>query len=138
MMDVYNGVATLDDNGEASVQMPDYFQALNQNYRYQLTAIGAAMPNLHVSQKIQDNAFKIAGGVAGQEVSWEVTGVRHDPYANDHRIPVEQTKPADEQGTYLYPKGYDQSPSKGVENLFRLSPASSSPSAPAAAEAPSN
>lgn len=109
VQNVYNGIVTLDENGEATVILPAYFSALNAGpFRYQLTAIGAPMPNLHIAQEIQDNTFKIAGGVPGKKVSWEVTAIRNDPYLRDHPVQAEVDKPADEQGTYLYPGGYGQ------------------------------
>jgi len=43
-----------------------------------------------------------------------VTGIRHDPWADAHRIPVEQVKPDDEQGTYLVPEVYGQPRSKAL------------------------
>src|SRR5205807_2638407 len=92
MMDIYNGNATLNDKGEAVVEMPAYFQALTDDFRYQLTAVGAPGPNLYVAEKLKDNHFKIAGGTPGGEVSWQVTGVRHDPYAEQNRVPTEQDK----------------------------------------------
>ncbi len=116
MMNVYNGNVTLDDNGKAVVTMPDWFQALNQDFRYQLTAIGGPGPNLYVAEKMKDNQFRIAGGEPGMEVSWLVTGIRHDPYAEAHRVQVVVDKPADEQGTYLFPSLYDQPTSKGLQS----------------------
>jgi hypothetical protein len=103
MMDVYNGMARLDAKGEAWVALPDYFEALNGDFRYQLTAIGAPAPRLHVAREVTQNRFKIAGGRPGGKVSWQVTGIRHDAYANAHRIPVTEEKPVAEQGTYLHP-----------------------------------
>jgi hypothetical protein len=94
MMNIYNGMATLDENGQAWVELPDWFEALNMDFRYQLTPIGAGMPELHIADEIQDNHFRIAGGMAGLRVSWQVTGIRHDTYAEAHRIPVEEDKPA--------------------------------------------
>jgi hypothetical protein len=114
MMNVYNGNVTLDANGEAWVQMPEWFDALNRDFRYQLTAIGAPGPNLYVAQKMSTNRFKIAGGSPELEVSWQVTGIRQDPYANAHRIPVEQDKPANEKGKYLHPTEWGQPPSSGI------------------------
>jgi hypothetical protein len=114
MMNIYNGNVTLDANGEAVVEMPAYFQALNRDFRYQLTAIGAPGPNLYIAQKIENNRFRIAGGTPAMEVSWLVTGIRQDPWANENRIPVEEPKPADERGTYLYPEGYGQPESRGL------------------------
>ncbi len=77
---IYNGIITLDQQGDAVVQLPDYFDALNTSVRYQLKPIGASMPNLYVSVLETNNQFSIAGGVAGGQVSWQVTGIRHDPY----------------------------------------------------------
>jgi hypothetical protein len=109
VQNVYNGVVTLDASGEAVVTLPAYFSALNAGpFRYQLTPIGAPMPNLHIAQEIQGNAFRIAGGVPGKKVSWEVTAVRNDPYVRDHPVQAEVDKPAGERGTYLYPEGYGQ------------------------------
>jgi hypothetical protein len=41
-----------------------------------------------------------------------VTGVRHDAYANVHRIKVVERKPAAAQGHYLQPGLYGQPRSK--------------------------
>jgi hypothetical protein len=114
MMNVYNGNVLLDAGGEAWVELPDWFEALNGEFRYQLTAIGAPSPNLHIAQKITGNRFKIAGGTPGLEVSWQVTGVRHDPYADAHRIPVEQYKSQEERGKYLHPAELGQSAASGI------------------------
>ena len=114
MKNLYDGLVVLDDAGAATVILSDWFEALNGgeefqgDYRYQLTPIGAAMPNLHIAQEIEGNAFRIAGGVPGMKVSWLLTGIRHDPYAEANRIAVEQVKPADELGTYLHPELYGQ------------------------------
>jgi hypothetical protein len=91
MMNIYNGNVVLDENGEAWVQLPDWFEALNMDFRYQLTCVGGFAP-VYVSQKITDNGFGIAGGAEGLEVSWQVTGVRQDDFANTHRIQVEIDK----------------------------------------------
>jgi hypothetical protein len=62
----------------AQRSVPDWFGALNKEYRYQLTAMGAPGPNLYVSQKVENNRFSIAGGSMGMQVSWQVTGIRED------------------------------------------------------------
>ena len=103
MINVYNGNVQLDGNGEAIVKLPSYFQALNKNFRYQLTPLGNAAPNLHVAEGVSNNAFKIAGGVPGIEVSWQITGVRNDAYAMRHRIIPEVEKEANNRGKYLHP-----------------------------------
>jgi hypothetical protein len=104
MMNIYNGVIVLDSKGEAYVTLPDYFQALNSDFRYQLTAMGAPGPNLYVAEEISGNHFKVSGGKPGGKVSWQVTGVRQDAYAKAHRIRVEEDKPAREKGHYLHPE----------------------------------
>ncbi len=126
VQNVYNGVATLDARGEALVALPEYFAALNAGpFRYQLTPIGAPMPNLYIAEEIQGDRFKIAGGVPGKKVSWEVTAIRNDPYLRDHPASVEVDKPTHEKGTYIYPEGYGQPEELGVDLRFgRERPAS--------------
>jgi hypothetical protein len=114
MMNIYNGIVTLDAHGAATVEMPEWFEALNRDFRYQLTAIGAPGPKLYVAGEIVGNHFKIAGGKKGQRVSWQVTGIRQDAWANAHRIPTEEVKPADEQGKYLHPELFGAGPEKAV------------------------
>jgi len=114
MMNVYNGNVLLDSAGEAWVTMPEWFDALNRDFRYQLTPIGAPGPNLYIAEKMQDNRFKIAGGTAGMEVSWLVTGVRQDRWAEANRIPVEERKSDRERGHYLHPTAHGQPESRGL------------------------
>ncbi|MBL7153697.1 MAG: hypothetical protein ISS79_08260 [Phycisphaerae bacterium] len=115
MMNVYNGNAVLDESGQASVGLPAYFEALNRDFRYQLTAIGAPGPNLYVAKKISKNRFRIAGGKPGMEVSWQVTGVRKDPYAVANRIGVEEDKAPEDRGYYLHPTAYGLPQERGIE-----------------------
>jgi len=98
MMNVYNGNVTLDANGRAEVTLPGWFEALNRDFRYQLTPIGGPGPDLYIAKEIRGNRFSIAGGRPGLRVSWMVTGIRHDRYADEHRIPVEEDKPPAEKG----------------------------------------
>ena len=114
MMNVYNGIAQLDAQGTAVVQLPAYFEALNQDFRYQLTAVDAPGPNLYVAQKVRDNAFRIAGGAPGAEVSWQVTGIRHDKSALAHPLVPEVAKEAANRGQYLSPTAYGLPASRGI------------------------
>jgi hypothetical protein len=130
MKNVYDGVVVLDDKGEAVVDLPDWFSALNKDFRYQLTAIGVPGPNLYIAEEISGaestssnyyynkSKFKIAGGMSGMKVSWQVTGIRKDPWANANRIQVEEDKPAKEQGYYIYPDLYGQPEEKGISHLL--------------------
>jgi hypothetical protein len=104
MKNVYDGVAALDGAGEAWIELPEWFEALNRDFRYQLTPLGAPGPNLYIADEISGNRFRIAGGEPGMRVSWLVTGIRHDPYAEAHRIPVDEAKSGREQGRYLNPE----------------------------------
>jgi hypothetical protein len=101
MKNVYDGLVVLDEKGEATVELPAYFEALNRDFRYQLTCIGGAAL-VYVSKEIHDNRFSIAGGKPGLKVSWQVTGIRHDAWANSHRIQVEVEKNPNEKGKLLY------------------------------------
>ena len=115
MMNVYNGNVILNDDGEAVVELPEYFSALNRDFRYQLTAIGAPGPNLYVANKISGNQFTIAGGEPGMEVSWQVTGIRKDPYAEANRIQVEVEKASQDKGKYLHPQAYGLSAEYAID-----------------------
>jgi len=115
MMNVYNGNVTLDANGEAWIDLSTYFEALNRDFRYQLTPIGGPGPNLYIAEEVENNRFQIAGGAPGLRVSWQVTGIRQDPYARANPVVVEQEKPAEERGTYLFPEGYGHHRSRGVD-----------------------
>ncbi len=89
MLNVYNGSIVLDANGTAVVNLPDYFEALNTNFRYQLTPVGMPAPDLHIASEITNNQFTIAGGPPNLQVSWEVTGVRNDAWARTNPLEVE-------------------------------------------------
>jgi len=113
MMNIYNGNVILDGQGEAWVELPNWFEALNKEYRYQLTCIGGHA-DVYIDQEIDNNRFKIAGGHAGLKVSWQVTGIRRDAYAEANRLHVEEYKEPDEQGTYLHPKAFGLGIERGV------------------------
>jgi hypothetical protein len=122
---VYDGVGTADSAGELVVQLPAYFEALNSDFRYQLTAVGKAAPALHLKQKISQNQFIIAGAAPGQEICWQVTGIRSDPAAKLHPFVPEQDKPAHEKGLYHCPEAY------GRPEEERIGPRVEAPAVPA-------
>jgi hypothetical protein len=127
---LYRGTVTLDAQGEAWVQLPDYFEAINRDASYHLTPIGAAMPNLHVAVEIQGNRFKIAGGAPFKKVSWEVKAVRNDPWVQQYGYQTEQEKPKEYQGLYLHPELYGQPKERGVFYMLRAEPAYQLPAEP--------
>jgi len=102
MKNIYDGVAVLDANGEATVELPAWFAALNRDVRYQLTCIGDYAP-IYIARKMQDNCFTIAGGKPEMEVSWQVTGIRQDAWACVNRLCTEEEKPPAEQSHSLHP-----------------------------------
>ena len=103
MMNIYNGNVITDADGYATVTLPEWFEALNRDFRYQLTVIGQFAQAI-VDREVADNSFVIRTNLGNVEVSWQVTGIRQDAWANAHRVPVEEDKPAEELGTYLAPE----------------------------------
>jgi hypothetical protein len=113
MMNIYNGNVTTDAQGNAIVTMPDWFEALNRDFRYQLTVIGTFAQAI-IAAEIANGKFSIKTDKPNVKVSWQVTGVRHDAWANAHRIPVEQLKPEKERGSYLHPELYGAPAEKSI------------------------
>ncbi len=118
MMNLSNGNCVLDADGRATVDLPDYFEALNRDFRYQLTAIGGPAL-LYIAEKVADNQFVIGSNAPGIEVSWQVTVIRKDAYAQVHPIIVEEEKSQEERGTYLAPLEHGQPESMGVDAARR-------------------
>ena len=115
VLNYYRGNATFDANGEAVVELPDYFDGINRNFSYQLTPVGAYMP-LFIKEKVQGNQFVIAGGTAGMEVSWGLVAERNDPYLQqypDQRQVIIEKRDGD-KGKYLMPALYGEDESKGI------------------------
>jgi len=105
MLNVYSGNVTTNANGEAIVQLPDYFESLNKDFRYQLTVIGSFAQAI-IKEKISNNQFLVATSEPDIEVSWQVTGVRHDAFAESHPVTVESEKTAEEKGYYINPEAF--------------------------------
>ena len=110
MKNVYDGVVTLDSDGQRTVELPQWVGTLNKDFRYQLTPIGAPAPTRHIAAEISTNRFTIAGGAPGMKVSWQVTGIRRDAWAQANPVTVEVDKPSHERGFYLHPDLYGQPP----------------------------
>jgi trimeric autotransporter adhesin len=121
MMNIYNGNITTDASGVATVEMPAWFEALNQDFRYQLTTIGQRS-DAWIDTEITGNKFTIRTDKPNVKVSWQVTGVRHDAYAVAHRTRVEEAKPASEQGHYLHPELFGASDDQRVTHVFAPAP----------------
>lgn len=117
MMNVYNGNVTTNVKGFATVTLPDYFQALNRSFRYQLTIVGTRGWRARVVKEIAKNRFTIQTDEPGVKVSWQVTGVRQDRWANENRIKVIESKNAADRGQYLNPELFNKPRSASVVDL---------------------
>ncbi len=105
MKNMYDGVVVTDANGDAIVPLPEWFEALNRDFRYQLTVIGQFAQAI-VTGEVASHQFSIKTDKPGVKVSWQVTGIRQDAWANAHRTPVEEEKNARDRGHYLHPELY--------------------------------
>jgi hypothetical protein len=130
MMNVYNGNATTDATGYAKIALPDWFEALNKDFRYQLTVMddadSADFVQAKVVKKIQDNRFKIRTSQPNVEVSWQVTGIRQDAWAKAHPNVVEKEKSEGDRGKYLTPEVYGQPKEMGIDYRPEMEPSSAS------------
>jgi len=83
VLNMYSGNVTTDNNGKAIVKLPQYFELINIDFRYQLTVIGEFAQAI-VSKKIENNTFEIKTDKPNIEVSWQVTAKRNDKYLREH------------------------------------------------------
>jgi hypothetical protein len=112
-LNVYRGNVRLDERGEAWVELPAYYERINRDETYQLTAVGGPGPGLYVAERVKGNRFRIAGGSAGLEVSWSVVGVRNDLWVRSQGMRDEVDKPLEMRGKYVHPWLYGQGPERG-------------------------
>ena len=113
VLDVYSGNVVTDANGDATVRLPPWFEALNKDLRYQLTVIGTFAQAM-VAKEVDGNRFAIKTSAPAVKVSWQVTGVRSDAAMRQHPLEVEQDKPAIERGTYLTPAAFGEPEERGA------------------------
>jgi hypothetical protein len=121
MMNVYNGNVVTDGGGNATVTLPEWFEALNRDYRYQLTTIGQPA-HAWIAAEILNNRFTIRTDKPNVKVSWQVTGIRQDAWANAHRIPVEVQKAQADQGHYLHPELFEHAGEPNIPQLHHPLP----------------
>jgi len=114
MMNIYNGNVVTDANGDAVVPLPEWFETLNRDFRYQLTVIGQFAQAI-VTGEVANHQFSLKTDKPEVKVSWQVTGIRQDAWANAHRIPVEEEKNARERGHYIHPELYGASEEAGIQ-----------------------
>lgn len=116
VLNLYRGVNTLDANGNATIEMPDYFESINTNYSYNLTAIGSSAPGLYVKEEISNGKFVISGGNPNMKVSWTVYAQRNDEYIKKYpgASQVEVEKRDGSKGKYLMPELFSQPKEKSI------------------------
>jgi hypothetical protein len=115
VLNIYRGIEAFDANGKATVALPSYYNSINKNASYQLTPVGASMPNLYIESEVTEGVFVIAGGIPGNKVSWQLTAERNDPYLKQN--PEERNVELDKglnRGKYFMPELYNQPKEKGI------------------------
>jgi len=119
VLNVYRGTAVLNQNGEATVQLPDYFDLINIDFSYHLTPIGMPAPGLFIKREVEERTFDISGGAPGQKVSWTLYAQRNDPFLQMHpgSKEVEPMKREGERGTYMRPELYGKPSQKKLTPL---------------------
>jgi trimeric autotransporter adhesin len=126
MMNIYNGNVTTDGSGTAIVSMPAWFEALNTDFRYQLTTIGQPA-QAWIAAEIANGSFTIKTSKSGVKVSWQVTGIRQDAWANAHRIQVEVDKSSKDQGHYIHPERFGHEGEPSIAQIHHPRPTVSAP-----------
>jgi hypothetical protein len=117
MMNIYNGNATTDSDGNSTITLPEWFEVLNKDFRYQLTVVGEEFAQVRISQEISNNQFRIKTDKPNIKISWQVTGIRNDLYAKTNPIIVEQEKEEFAKGKFLSPELYGQPKEMGIHNV---------------------
>ncbi len=121
-----NADPVADDNGYATVVLPDWFGALNRYFRYQLTVIGGFAQAVVVDE-ILDNRFVIMTDKPHTRASWQVTGIRQDPFANTNRIQIEVDKRSEERGLFVHPDAFRKPAEQGIDFNSHQPPQLASP-----------
>ena len=114
VINFYSGNTVTDANGKALVKLPDYFEAINKDFRYQLTVVGGIFAQAIVSKEIKNNQFEIATNQPNIKVSWEVKGVRNDAHMRKFPFKEVEMKSAKEKGKYVDPAAYGLPENKRV------------------------
>jgi hypothetical protein len=113
MMNIYNGNITTDNDGYATVVLPHYFEALNEDFKYQLTVIGSFAQAI-IKEEVKGNKFVIQTNIPGVKVSWQVSGIRHDAVAKKYPVIVEEDKAKNEKGKYIEPEAFGKAKEAGL------------------------
>jgi hypothetical protein len=127
MMNIYNGNVITDGSGTAVITMPAWFEALNTDFRYQLTVIGQFAQAIVAAEIANNGSFTIKTSKPGVKVSWQVTGIRQDAWANAHRIQVEVDKAQRDQGHYIHPELFGHEGEPSIAEMHHPRPPAAAP-----------
>ncbi len=118
----YSGNVVTDAKGFAWVQLPDYFDEINTNFKYQLTVIddGDEFVMAKVTKEVAANRFQVRTSKPGTKVSWRVEADRNDLYVRAKRPTDIREKTGYEFGKYQHPELYGLPASRGMH--FRQAP----------------
>ncbi len=115
VLNAYSGNVTTDGAGKAQVALPDYFEALNKDFRYQLTVVGGGVAQAIVSREVKGNQFEIATNQPNIKVSWEVKGVRNDAHMRKFPFIAESEKVGALKGQYFDPVAHNVVRTRGAD-----------------------
>ncbi len=127
----YFGVIKTDSKGFAWVALPDYFEEINKDIKFQLTVVDESEDFIlaKVSKKVQANRFQVRTSKPNVEVSWMVVGTRNDLYCRSKAITDVRPKEGSEVGTYQHPELYGFGPERRIayDPKYDRQPGASSP-----------
>ena len=69
-----------------------------------------------MARKIENHQFEIKTSDPNVEVSWQVTGVRQDPFAKANPLVVEREKEARLRGFFTHPELHGEPEEKHIEH----------------------
>lgn len=114
----YSGNITTDAKGNAWVQLPEYFDEINTDCKYQLTVVddnaSTNFVQVKIGKKIVGNRFLIMSSAPNTEVSWRVEANRNDLYVRAIKPKDAIEKEGVERGTYQHPELYGMPSSRGM------------------------
>ncbi len=112
VLNQYSGNIITDSKGNATVTLPEYFEVLNKDFRYQLTVMGSFAQAI-IKKEVFNNQFIIKSNCPNVKVSWQVTGVRNDRNMQYAPFVAESEKEEKSKGKYLSPEAYGKPKSQG-------------------------
>lgn len=117
-MNLYRGEVKTDNSGYATVTVPTWFEALNEDIQYQVTVIDDQDSNdfilVKVVKRLTNGKFKIRTSAPNMTVNWMLTGNRNDPTSRHFPLEVEREKTRGERGKYYVPEAYGKDRSFGI------------------------